>query len=111
MTTPADRIKTITLSGRLGVKAEDDLAAMLCGEVEHFDGNLLLDMGQVEFISSSGLRALLLAYKRAVAANKKIALSQVKPAVYKIFKLTASEGLFHIHETNAAALAWLAEQP
>ena len=109
MTTASDKIKTVTLSGRLGVKAEQDLAGMLCNEVEASAGNLLLDMAQVDFISSSGLRALLMAYKKADTAGKKIAMAQVRPAVYKIFKLTASEEMFHIHETNVAALAWLAE--
>jgi anti-anti-sigma factor len=106
--TPSSRVQILPLSGRLGVQAEHDLAVTLGNAVDCCPGSLLLDMAGVEFLSSSGLRALLLAYKKADSAGKKIAMAQVRPAVYKIFKLTASEALFHIYETNADALAWLA---
>ncbi|OGV73957.1 MAG: hypothetical protein A3K19_22920 [Lentisphaerae bacterium RIFOXYB12_FULL_65_16] len=102
-------VKIVALSGRLGVQAEQDLAKSLIQTLGASAGNVLLDMAAVDFVSSSGLRSLMMAYKQATAMGKKMAMTQIQPGVYKIFKLTASEGIFHIYEDRDEALAWLAE--
>jgi anti-anti-sigma factor len=106
----AKGVRTVVLSGRLGVKAEQDLTAMLLREIDASEGRVLLDLAAVDFVSSSGLRALMLAYKRANAKSCKVAMVHVQPGVYKIFKLTASESLFHVFENLGEAQAWLAQQ-
>jgi len=101
-------IDILSLSGRLGVRTEDEFAAALTAALSESTGGLLLDMSDVDFVSSSGLRALMLAYKQAVAAGKNIAMMHVDPRVYKIFKLTASERMFRICETEPEAMKVLA---
>lgn len=94
----------VCLQGRLGVRAEQDLLDALEKAVDAADSGLILDMADVEFVSSSGLRTLMLVYKKADAAGKKLGMVQVRPAVYKIFKLTASEKMFLICDTEEAAV-------
>lgn len=100
-------VRVMKLSGRLGVRVEQDLAATITREIDADDSPLLLDMAAVDFVSSSGLRALLLAYKHADSKGRKMAMTRLQPAVYKIFKLTASEDIMHIFDSVDNAMAWL----
>jgi len=115
MTTAADRdrvpgdVKVVVLSGRLGVQAIPDLTKTLIDALGAGDGNVLLDMAAVDFIGSSGLGSLIVAYKQAAAMGKKMAMAQAQPSVYKIFKITASEDIFHVFEDRDEALSWLSE--
>jgi len=97
-------ISIVSLSGRLGVQTQEELSTTLSQALEQCDGGVLLDMSAVDFVSSAGLRALMVAYKQAQSTGKKMAMIQVRPAVYKIFKLTSFEAIFNIFESEAAAM-------
>ena len=94
----------LSLSGRLGAQSEQELSASLSRALGKNAAGIILDMSAVEFVSSAGLRALLVAYKQAHADGKKIAMIGVRPAVYKIFKLTSFDSSFEIHQTEAEAV-------
>ena len=102
-------VNVVALAGRLGITVEDDLAATLTKAIEASSGSILIDMAKVEFVSSSGLRAMMMAYRQATAAGKKMAMAHVQPGVYKIFKLTALEGMLHVFDDRDRAMAWLSE--
>lgn len=100
-------IDIVALSGRLGVNTDPSLDSALMQAIDECEAGLLIDMADVEFISSAGLRLLMLAGKRANAAKRKMALMNARPAVYKIFKLTAGHKVFDIFDNEEAALAHL----
>jgi len=104
-------IDILSLSGRLGVRNEEEFTAALTAAVGESTAGLLLDMSDVDFVSSSGLRALLLAYKQAASGGKKMAMMHVHPRVYKIFKLTLSETMFRICDAEPEAMKVLAALP
>ncbi|GGJ52078.1 anti-sigma factor antagonist [Deinococcus roseus] len=67
-------------------------------------GKILLDMGQVEYMSSAGLRMLLLVYRQAQSKGSKIALSGLSEDIadtmsatgfldYFVTSTTVEEGL------------------
>ena len=100
-------IDIVALSGRLGVNTDSSLDSALMQVIDECEAGMLIDMADVEFVSSAGLRLLMLAGKRADAAKKKMALMKARPAVYKIFKLTACHEVFDIFDNEEAALAGL----
>jgi len=59
---------------------------------------VILDLGQVNFIDSSGLGAIVAAMK-LVGADRKLELANLTPTVEKVFKLTRMDTIFTIHES------------
>src|SRR5262245_19434257 len=56
--------------------------------VESSSGAVQLDLAQVSFMSSAGLRALLLASKALQKRGERLTLSNVPPQIYNILNLT-----------------------
>jgi len=103
------KIMIAPLSGKLGVREAEDLGATLSDVLSKSATGVVLDMSQVRFVGSGGLRAFMLAYREAANAGKKMAMIRVQPAVYKIFKLTTFDALFRIFEDEAAAVKAIGE--
>jgi serine/threonine-protein kinase RsbW len=66
---------------------------------------VLLDMSDVTFLSSTGLRALLLVRKKLLARGGELRLSSMQPQVLGVFTLTGFTQVFAIHQTREEALA------
>ena len=59
--------------------------------------SLIIDLGKVEFIDSSGLGALLSGYKNANLQSSAFALAGLKPRVQSMFELTRLHRVFDIY--------------
>lgn len=66
---------------------------------------LVLDFSGVTFISSIGLRALMIAVKQVKAQGGRMMLAELTPLVREVFQISRFDLLFEIHPTVAAALA------
>ncbi|QDC07732.1 STAS domain-containing protein [Oceanicola sp. D3] len=67
-------------------------------------GRIVLDMGEVGFLDSSGLGAVVGAMKQ-VDPGAKLELAALSRTVAKVFKLTRMDTVFNIHSSAEAALA------
>lgn len=65
---------------------------------------IVLDLGQVEFIDSSGLGAIVAAMKQ-LGPDHRLDLAALNPNVDKVFRLTRMDSVFHIFESLEDALA------
>jgi len=65
---------------------------------------VLLDMGEVDFMDSSGLGAVVAIYK-LLGAEHSFELAGLSPGVDRVFRLTRMDSVFTIHADVAAALA------
>src|SRR5262252_2916426 len=68
------------------------------------DKILLLDFGAVAFISSAGLRVLMVAAKQCRKQNGKIFLAALQPMVQEVFQISRFDSLFEVFPTVRAAL-------
>ena len=73
-------------------------------EVSVKDGKLLLDFGRVEYISSMGLRVLMIAAKRMRSHDGRIAVAALQPAVAEIFEIARFKHVLEAFPTVRAAL-------
>lgn len=64
----------------------------------------VLDLGQVDFIDSSGLGAIVAAMK-LMPNDGKLDLAGLRPAVDKVFRMTRMDSIFAIHPSTEAATA------
>lgn len=69
---------------------------------------LVLDFSQVSYISSIGLRALMVAIKQVKPQGGRMVLAALTPLVLEVFTISRFDLLFEIFSDRAAALAALA---
>lgn len=80
-------VLTFKLSGRLDTTTAPLLQEELIPAFEE-SNNLMLDFGGIEYVSSAGLRVLLLGAKTAKAAGGTQTLQNVSSEVKEVFELT-----------------------
>ena len=68
---------------------------------------LVLDFSGVEYISSMGLRVLLMASKQLRAANARIAVAALQPVAQEIFDIARFNHVVEIYPSVRAALGQL----
>jgi anti-anti-sigma factor len=79
---------------------EEDLRTLLCSAPE----KLILDFSRTEYVSSAGLRVLLLVTRDQMKAGRKVALAEIKPSVLKIFDMAGFTSLFTLGRTREEAI-------
>jgi anti-sigma B factor antagonist len=67
-------------------------------QIEESHGTLLLDLGRVDFIDSSGLGAIVAAMK-LMPEGRRMELASLTPAVDKVFRMTRMNTIFRIHRS------------
>ena len=68
---------------------------------------VILDLAAVDYISSVGLRVLLMASKRASAQKGKIAVAAMQPNVAEVFRISQFNRILAAYDTVDAAVAEL----
>ena len=93
-TTRNDSELTVALSGRLDTLTSPDLEEMLDEELEGME-RLIFDLGELEYISSAGLRVLLGAYKMMEEYNGMLIRNVTEP-VMDVFEVTGFSDVLDI---------------
>jgi len=92
------------LKGRLETGTSKDLEERLLGLINQGEKQFIIDLAELEYISSSGLRVLILAAKRLKSDGGKIALSSMKGNIKQIFDITGFSSIFPIYPSQEEAL-------
>lgn len=66
--------------------------------------SLVIDLGEVAYVSSAGLRVLLMAVRKAKAGKGKVALCGIQPQVKEVFDISGLSAVFSIHPERQAAV-------
>jgi anti-sigma B factor antagonist len=77
----------IAIEGRLDANTSPELEETLKAEPQELTG-LTLDFGELNYISSAGLRVMLLALKQMNMAGKSIKVVNVTDPVFEVLELT-----------------------
>lgn len=95
----------VYLKGRLDVHASGDVEKEINKILdENPSKNLIINLVDVEYMSSSGLRVLVATMRVLKSAGKTLKLSNLNPAVRKIFEVVELMDMFEIYETEDEAL-------
>ncbi len=95
----------MAVSGRLDVESANALGNALKSRLSGTDPRVVLDFSGVEYISSAGLRVLMIASKQARASGVALAIAGMQPLVAEIFQISRFDTLFACHPTLDQALA------
>jgi anti-sigma B factor antagonist len=93
-------VKVIAVRGRLDGSTAQVLGERLASTLGPASPKLLLELSQLEYISSAGFRVLLIAAKRANESNGQIALSGIAGHVRQLFEVGGFVKLFRIFGTR-----------
>ena len=66
---------------------------------------LVFDLSGLEYVSSAGLRCLMLAAKQAVSRNGRLVIASLQPLVAEIFQISRFNLVFDVFPTMREALA------
>ena len=85
-----DGAAVLRITGDLDIAAEDDAVAAVAAVLatEPAPAHLVLDLSAVEFMDSSGLRAVVLADQKLRAQGLRFALVRGGEPVHRVFELT-----------------------
>ena len=95
----------IDVRGRVDSNTARAFEEKLLGAVVPADPALVVDCTQLDYISSAGLRVMLMAAKKVRAAKGRLALCGLRPHVREVFDVSGFSSLFLIHPARDAALA------
>jgi stage II sporulation protein AA (anti-sigma F factor antagonist) len=101
----AGAVSVVGLSGRLdsstAQRAEASFSQLLGGGASC----LAIDLSQLDYISSAGLRVLLVVAKKVQQANGKVVLFGLGSNVREVFAISGFDRIFAIELERAAAVA------
>jgi len=97
-------IVTLSLSGKLDTTTAKAFEQKILGQIESGDRRFVIDLAQLDYISSAGLRVFVLAAKRLNSANGKIVLCALKDPVREVFDIAGFSSIFSIYGSHDEAI-------
>jgi anti-anti-sigma factor len=95
----------VEITGRVDSVTAPKLQTVVEGVIAQKDRKVVVDMRRLEFVSSAGLRVLLLLAKQMKALSGKVAFVQGPEAVMSVLKLSGFLAMLVVKPTMAEAMA------
>jgi anti-sigma B factor antagonist len=93
----AGDVCVVGVTGRLDSGTSDNLGQRLHHLIDNGERRLVIDAEKLDYISSTGLRVLLVAAKRLKTVDGKIVLSSLKPHILEVFEIAGFTSIFPIY--------------
>ncbi|MEH2451102.1 STAS domain-containing protein [Nostoc sp.] len=97
-----EQVKVIKLTGNLNATTSQEFRQNITNMLETGAKIVLVDFKDVTFMDSSGLGALVLAFKTLRAADSKLVLCSISEQVRILFELTNMDKVFEIFPNQDA---------
>ena len=97
-------VVVLALSGKLDATTAKDFEDKILGVINSGIQRLVVDLSQLEYVSSSGLRVFLVAAKRLERTDGKIVLCSMKDQVRQVFDLAGFSSILSIYGSRDEAL-------
>jgi anti-anti-sigma factor len=97
-----DGVVCLKISGRLDAESAPDAEQAVKGLLGEGKRRLLFDLSEMSYISSAGLRVVLIAVKQLQRTGGKIVLSALTPTVKEVFDVSNFSRIIPITETVEA---------
>jgi anti-sigma B factor antagonist len=89
----------VFISGEVDVSTTPKMKAALAELIEGGYGRIIIDMSGVQFLDSTGLGALVGAYKKLRERNGEVELAALPPHIKRLFEITRLDSVFRIHDS------------
>jgi anti-anti-sigma factor len=95
----------IAPAGRLDSNSAPEFERELNGHVARGERRVVLDLTQLDYISSAGLRVVLMLVKQLKAQNGRAVLCGMKPAIKEVFDISGFSKILQIVPSRGEALS------
>lgn len=95
------------LNGRMDSNTAPVFEKHILGRIEGGDTDLVVDFADVDFVSSAGLRVMLMAAKRIKAAKGRMIVCGLNEGITKVFEVSGFMAIFTVHPTREDAFSAL----
>ena len=103
--TKKDKTIILHVKGRADTNASPDFEAALMDAIARAQGPLILDLSDLDYIASAGLRVILMGAKKVKADDGKMLLCGLRDNIKKVFEISGFMSIFTITGTVEEALA------
>lgn len=97
----------IVLQGRIDSSSAGPFETFLVNRIENSTYPLLLDFSGLEYISSAGLRVILITAKKAKQVNLNFALFNLPANIKTVFDISGFITILHVFDSLEEALLWV----
>ncbi|MCA9928316.1 MAG: STAS domain-containing protein [Anaerolineales bacterium] len=98
------RVDLVTANGRIDSNSAPEFDKILKEIIEAGRYNLVLDLSQVNYMSSAGLRSLVSALRECKKKRGDVRLSSPSERVSEVLSLAGLDSLFQVFDDNTAAV-------
>jgi len=102
--------RVVSLSGRIDAGAAPEVNRLVRQAMAEGGHYIIVELRDVTFLSSSGLRTLLLLARELRRESGDLVLCALQPQVAEVFHLTGFDQIFQLHHTREEAAAGLAKE-
>lgn len=95
----------VSVKGRLDAVTSPELEKELTQIIDAGEKHLIVNFGELDYISSAGLRTILASTKRLKAKEGKLALADLKSVVKEVFDISGFTSIIPIFDSVDSALA------
>jgi anti-anti-sigma factor len=94
----------LALSGKLDATTAKTFEKKLLTQIDSGERRFVINLAQLDYISSSGLQVFLIAAKRLNSANGKILLCSLQAPVREVFDIAGFSSVFSIYGSDDDAI-------
>lgn len=94
----------VGVKGRMDALTAPNFESNLCCIIDRGEKKIVIDLGELEYISSAGLRAVLSTAKRVKAAQGSLAFANLSGMVSEVFDISGFTSMFSIFGTVLSAV-------
>jgi anti-anti-sigma factor len=94
----------IKINGRMDAVTAPEFEKALDAWIDESEKLFVVDLSSLEYISSAGLRSILVIAKKLKALNGKIILAAMEESVNEVFEISGFNSIIPIHDTVQAAI-------
>lgn len=102
--TTVGEVVVMTLRGRLDGDAAPDFEQSVLACLGKGATRIVFDCEGLDYINSSGLRVMVMAYQRLYDGNGRIAVCSLKEYIQEIFDISGYDQIFTMHRDCSEAL-------
>jgi len=100
-----DNITIVAVNGSVDALTAPDLARAIVDEIAEGHVYLVIDLTNVEFMSSAGLRTLLGAVKETRSQGGDLRIASTNPGIDKLLKMSGFHSIAKVFTSNVDAVA------
>lgn len=98
-----EQVKVVQPQGRLDTVSSTDFSAEM-NRLINIENTVIIDASECTYLSSTGIRSLLMAYKQMKAKGGKLLMCGFRPEVFQVIEMVGLHTIFEILDTLPEAL-------